>query len=233
MFNPLTKEVYTQTLESWSAAVFGLLTLLPRHPDIQKELALPQAPTDGAQADAAAGAAGAGGAALGRRGGGGGLLPDAGSAAGQQPQQQAREAGGTAVREPASMAAGAGGSVAEASTAGAADSGGAAGTAAEAGTAQQGGGGAEVQQQQQQQLDQQQQQPLGGMAAAVGGQGAPELPAGGAQQSRITRLLYLLTLAVIGGSRLQDAQAAPARSSLRRRLSVLHEGALARGAAVP
>lgn len=38
MFNPLTRQAYDATVESWTAAVFTLLTLLPGHPEIAPEL---------------------------------------------------------------------------------------------------------------------------------------------------------------------------------------------------
>ncbi len=57
MFNPLTREAYNATVESWTAAVFALLTLLPQHPQVQAELHLPGGPGDVAAAAAAGGGA--------------------------------------------------------------------------------------------------------------------------------------------------------------------------------
>ena len=197
MFNPLTKESYTETVESWAASFFALLSLLPRHPDIQKELALPTLPADGGQVGTAA--VGSGGSTGG--GTGGALGRHGGDAAGQLPQQQQQPASGAAVREPAGVQV-PGGGAAGSGTADATGSG-AAGDGSDGSSAdkaleiasalrehiqQQDGGEAQQQQQQQQQ----------GGSAAVGGLGGPEPLAGGRQQSGVSAALYWLTLAAIG-----------------------------------
>ena len=195
MFNPLTQEVYTETVESWSASFFALLSLLPRHPDIQKELALPTAAAEGGQTGPAAGGGGSGGTAgtLGRRGGDA-AQPNDGAAAGQQ-QQQADGAGGAAVREPAGVLAassGAGGSGGEAAGSGDGGDGSSADKALEIASAlrehmqQQDGG--EAQQQGQQ----------GGSAAAASGRGGLEPLAGGRPRSGVASAIYWLTLAALG-----------------------------------
>lgn len=67
MFNPLTRQAFDATVESWTAAVFMLLTLAPSHPEIAPELA--------------AGAAGAGQQAQ----------PHQGQQQGQQQQQEQQQ----------------------------------------------------------------------------------------------------------------------------------------------
>jgi hypothetical protein len=92
MFNPLTWQAYNATVESWTAAVFTLLTLLPQHPQLQAELHLTAGNADSETAGSAASRAVAGdsstgngdAAAFGRRGG-------AGAASGQQAEQQQQQ----------------------------------------------------------------------------------------------------------------------------------------------
>ena len=195
MFNPLTKESYTETVESWAASFFALLSLLPRHPDIQKELALPTLPADGGQVGTAAvsgggSTGGAAGGTLGRRGG---------DAAGQVPQQQQQPASGAAVREPAGVQV-PGGGAAGSATADATGSG-AAGDGSDGSSADKALEIASALREHIQQQDsgeaQQQQQQQGG-SAAVGGLGGPEPLAGGRQRSGVSAALYWLTLAAIG-----------------------------------
>lgn len=204
MFNPLTKESYTQTVESWAASFFALLSLLPRHPDIQRELALPVAPAaDGGQVGPPAlsgGGSGAGGGALGRRGGDG-VQPDGGAAAGQQPQQQqqaqqADGAGGTAVRAPSSVQAAGGGAASGTQAAGAAAGDGSDGSSADKALEIASALREHMQQQDGGEAAQQGQQ--GGAAVASSGQGWPEPLGGERQQSGVAAALYWLTLAAVG-----------------------------------
>ncbi len=194
MFNPLTQEVYTETVESWSASFFALLSLLPRHPDIQKELALPTAAAEDGQTGPAAVSGGSGGVggALGRRGGDA-AQPNGGAAAGQQ-QQQADGAGGAAVREPAGLQAassGASGSGGEAAGSGDGGDGSSADKALEIASALR-------EHMQQQDGSEAQQGQQGGSAAAAGGQAGLEPLAGGRPRSGVASAIYWLTLAALG-----------------------------------
>lgn len=201
MFNPLTKKSYDETVESWTAAFFTLLTLLPQHPQVQSELHLPAAavPSDG-------GDGGAG--ALGRRGGIG--AGDVQQQQQQQPSQQ-EQPGSTAARETAGIdtpsVASEGTATGDASSG---DSASSADKAVEIASAlkehlqqQEGAEGQKTGEQQEAEQQQQQQQQQAAATAGVGG----DTPAGGharlpvrrgTQRSRSSELLCWLLVILTG-----------------------------------
>lgn len=109
MFNPLTPATFNATLDSWAAAFFTMLTLLPGHPQVAAEVTgLPRTGLPQAQVGAASGASAGG--ALGRKGGDG-STGDGSTVAQQQAQEVKEQAKEQAAQQAAQQgAAGASGS---------------------------------------------------------------------------------------------------------------------------
>ncbi|EFN56559.1 hypothetical protein CHLNCDRAFT_144224 [Chlorella variabilis] len=222
MFNPLSRQQYNATVESWTAAIFTLLTLLPQHPQVQGELHLPGGPGgaalegggpggagaagrnvagdsgSGAEAGGGAGTRGSAGA-LGRRG-------DAGGEGAKQQEQQQEQAGTVA-----GGTGGGDGGGSQASQEGGSGSGGQDGSSSSsADKAIEIASALKEHLQQQQQQEQhegdagaekrQEQQPSGGGAAETAsssGQGAGGQTAA-PKRSRTLSTLYWLTVLVTG-----------------------------------